>query len=549
MLLLKESYMFKRKSLHILLAVAISLCGVAHGQPVDKSKPRLVVNIVVSGMRAVDIERYQNNLGLGGLRLLYEEGLRYDNCQFSYKQTTTPVSLATLATGALPSTHGVVGYGWYDYVTNERVDLIADSEAVNLEYPLYEGSFSAYNLFVPTIGDALLVDSPQSQIVTVALDPASAIVFNGREGSPYWFDSNTCNWASSDAFMEHLPEWVITHNRTETDIAKTSSKWTMSLHSDLYINSRYRPKSGGYILGNGAKIGRNDDRKQRYAKYYNQIISSPIGNEIVASFAKLSVVNLKLGADEHVDLLNICFDASRYVVESFGPESIEAEDMYYKLDRSIIDLIRFVNSQVDDERVVYVLTSDHGTSPTTAVDANRFNSRQFEVILNGFLSVRYGNDDWVLAIENGIVYLNHNTVYKHGVSLSEVQNEAATFAMQLQGVSHAITSTALSSSYFGNGYAQKIQSGYYPRRSGDLTLNLMPNWIERNASRLSQSGSIYNYDRAVPLIFYGCGVEQGVVSRSVDAISIAPTISAIMQITEPAASEGSPLVEVAGNNR
>ncbi len=533
--------MVKRLILYI-VAVAITLSAVA--QPIDRNRPRLVVNIVVSGMRTVDIERYQNNLGLGGLRLLYEEGLRYDNCLYSYKQTTTPVSLSTLSTGALPSTHGVVGESWFDYVTNDKVDLCWDSKAINLEYPLSGGSYSARNLFAPTIGEALLIDSPQSQAVTVALDPVSAIVLNGRRGVPFWFDAVTCNWASSDAFMDQLPQWVLDHNHSEVDVAKTSSRWTMTLHSDLYTNSRYMDRSGAYILGNAVSIGRKDDRKQRYAKYYNHITSTPIGNDIVASFAKLSVASLKLGSDDHVDLLNVCFDVSRNIVESYGPESIEAEDMYYKLDRTISDMIKFINSQVKDGRVVYLLTSDHGTSPTTTDNVNRFNTQQFEVILNGFLSVRYGNDNWVLASMNGAIYLNHNAVYKHNLNLAEVQAEAATFAMQMQGVSHAITSSALSSSYFGNGYAQKIQSGFYPRRSGDVILNFMPNWIERDATTLSRSGSMYNYDRAVPLIIYGCGIPQGVISRPVDPVSIAPTIAAIMRITEPAASEGQPLEEI-----
>ncbi len=531
------------KKITLYIAATLISCNL-FAQPIDNSKPRLVVNIVVSGMRSVDIQRYQTNFGLGGMRLLYEEGLRYDNCQYNYRQTTTPVSLSTLATGAQPSTHGVVGDSWFDYVTNDRVDLILDPEVNNLEYPNSKGGYSPHNLHVPTLSEALLIDSPRSQAVTVALDPISAITFGGSNGVSFWFDEQTCNWASSTAYLDELPSWVIDHNRAEGDIALTAEKWTMSLHSDLYMNSRFSQTKGGYILSSGVNAKRSEDRKGRYAKYYRQIKSTPIGNDIVADFAKLSLASLKLGSDDDIDILNICFDASRNIVESHGPESIEAEDMYYKLDETIADLIKFVNSQVKDSRVVYIFTSDHGTSPSIAVDAPRFNSRQFEVILNGFLSVRYGSDDWVLGCSNGAVYLNHNAVYKKNLSLAEVQNETATFALQLEGVSHAITSTTLSTSYFGNGYAQKIQNGFYQRRSGDVILNLMPNWIERDASRLSQSGSMYNYDRAVPLIIYGKDIPRQVVSRFVDAISIAPTIATIMDIREPAASEGIPLEEL-----
>lgn len=533
--------MIKRIALYI---AAMLISTSLYAQTGDKSKPKLVVNIVVSGMRAVDVERYQANMGSGGVKLLYQEGLRYDNCQYSYQQTLTPVSLATLSTGAQPSTHGVVGYSWFDYVTNEKVDLIADVKAKNLEYPTENGGYSSQHLFVPTLSDALLSDSPQSKAVTVALDPVSAIALNGSKGAPFWFDAQTCCWATSDAFMEMFPFWAIEHNKTEEDIELTQLKWTMTHHSELYANARYAANPNGYLLGSAVKVNRKEERAERNAKYYKQISSTPIGNDIVASFAKLAIAGYELGVDDNVDIINICFDASRNVVEKYGPESIEAEDMYYKLDSTISQIVSYINALIDGDRVVYLLTSDHGTSPSVAVDATRFNSRQFEVILNGFLSVRYGNDNWVLGCYNGAVYLNHNAIYKNGLNLAEVQNETATFALQLQGVSHAITSTALTSSYFGNGYAQKIQSGFYARRSGDVILNLMPNWIERDASRLSQSGSMYNYDRAVPLIIYGPGVPKQVISRQVDAISIAPTLSAIMGISEPAASEGRPLEEI-----
>ncbi len=533
--------MTKRITLYIAaMLMAVSM----QAQNIDKNKPRLVVNIIVSGMRSVDVERYQSNMGAGGIRLLYQDGLRYDNCQYSYQQTLTPVSLATLSTGAQPSTHGIVGYSWFDYVTNEKVDLITDYKAKNLEYPTANGGYSSQNLFVPTLSDALLIDSPQSKAVTVSLDPISAITLNGVKGSPFWFDEQTCCWASSDAYMEMLPFWAIEHNKSEVDIELTEQKWTMAHNSELYVNTRYLDNPKGYLLGNAVKVNRKDERSERNTKYYKQISSTPIGNDIVASFAKLAIAGYELGTDENVDILNICFDASRNVVEKYGPESIEAEDMYYKLDSTISQLISYINALIDGSRVVYLLTSDHGTSPSVAVDATRFNSRQFEVILNGFLSVRYGNDTWVLGCHNGAVYLNHNAIYKKSINLSEVQNETATFALQLQGVSHAITSTALTSSYFGNGYAQKVQSGFYARRSGDVILNLMPNWIERDASRLSQSGSMYNYDRAVPLIIYGQGVQKQAISRQVDAISIAPTLSTIMGISEPAASEGRPLEEI-----
>lgn len=80
--------------------------------------------------------------------------------------------------------------------------------------------------------------------------------------------------------------------------------------------------------------------------------------------AKQAIAQYKLGDDKVPDLLNICLDAPRRISEAYGPESIEVEDMYYRLDRDLADFLTFVFAQVKDGNAMVVLTSDHGTSPS-----------------------------------------------------------------------------------------------------------------------------------------------------------------------------------------
>ena len=158
--------------------------------------------------------------------------------------------------------------------------------------------------------------------------------------------------------------------------------------------------------------------------------------------------------------------------------------------------------------------------------------------------VRYGMGDWVLEYEDKCVYLNHNLIYERGLDLAEVQNEVAIFAMQFRGVSHALSATAMRTSYFGSGYARKMQNSFYPRRSGDVILNLMPGWIEEQERCWSSSGSMYGYDTQVPLVFYGVGVGPQRIKRRMDMTAVAPTVARMLEITEPAASEGEVLPEI-----
>lgn len=498
------------------------------------AKPRLVVNIVVGSMRAEDLDRYAANFGEGGFRRLTTGGTVYTDSRYDYQQTTTPVSLATLTTGAMPSTHGVIATTWIDYVVNKPVYLIADRQGPG-----------PCNLIAPTLGETLLQHAPGSRVVTVAAEAASAVVMNGRGGQAFWLDSMRCGWSSSPHYLAELPAWIEHNNRERYNLSYLGQEWRTLLEKNKYLNSRHHDisltvnnKKDKFQLGAG---------RMKLTTDFERMLYTPAGNTAVLGFAKELIAQNKLGGDATPDLLNICLDASRHIAEAYGPESIEAEDAFYRLDRDLADFLTFLFAQVRNGEVLVVLTSDHGTSPSYdsgAQETDRFNTRQFEVIVNGFLNVRYGTGNWVLDFVDKCVYLNHNLIYERGLDLAAVQNEVAIFAMQFRGVSHALSATAMRSSYFGSGYARKMQNSFYPRRSGDVILNLMPGWIEERERVWSSSGSMYGYDTDVPLVFYGAGVGPQRVKRRVDMTAVAPTLSRVMEITEPAASEGAILTEI-----
>ena len=201
----------------------------------------------------------------------------------------------------------------------------------------------------------------------------------------------------------------------------------------------------------------------------------------------------------------------------------------------------------DPQQIVVVLTSDHGASPsynTPEGERERFNVRQAEVITNAFIGAQHGNGEWVLGCVDRAIYLNHDLIYEKGLSIADMQHDVATFLMQLRGVSHAISAEAMRNSYFGSGYARKMQNGFYPRRSGDVILNFVPGCIEERDGCVSLSGSLYGYDTHVPLIFYGTGIRPQRISRRVEMTAVTPTLARIAGITEPAASEGEVLEEI-----
>lgn len=319
--------------------------------------------------------------------------------------------------------------------------------------------------------------------------------------------------------------------------------WQGMYAADRYRNSRRSTIS--FPSPVTTKSSRKSGAVGEFINNYGKLSRTPTGNAAIFDFAKYALTSLNLGSDAHTDILNICLDPSRNIASRYGNESVEYEDMLYALDKELASFLGYVRTHLkSDDALLVVLTSDHGTSPAYNYDKRpkeRFNVRQFEVIVNAFLSAKYGQGQWILGYIDHSIYINHNLVYEKRLSIAEVQNEVATFAMQFRGVSHALSSTAMRMSYFGSGYAQKMQNGFYPRRSGDVIVNLMPEWIELRDDVVSMSGSMYGYDTHVPLIFWGAGIMPQQIVEPVCMTSVAPTIARIAGIAEPAASEGTAL--------
>ena len=534
-----------KKFLLYISAITTIMTSLAANEASAAERPRLLVNIVVSGMRADDLVRYNKNFSNGGFNRLINNGAYYTNASYDYMQTTTPVSLATLATGAMPSTHGVVADSWFDYVGNKRVSLIEDSKEKCVNYSGDAVGYSPRQLVAETISDAMIQSDSTSKVATIAIEPLSAIVTAGHSGEVYWMETLQTDWTTSSYYTQELPAWITQYNQTEKNLDFLTKRWNALLEYDNYLNSRV-----ACIEGLKSKQNKRIDHIEEDAAAINKIFSdeyeqmcyTPTGNSALLAFAKQMVANNKMGSDDVPDILNIVLDTPRKISGRFGPESVEYEDMIYRLDRSLEDFISFVVAEVTaPQQFVITLTSDHGTSPSFDIESNhveRFNVRQAEVITNAFIGAQHGNGEWVLGYIDRAFYLNHDLIIEKGLSLKDMQHDVATFMMQWRGVSHAVAAEAMRNTYFGSGYGRKIQNGFYPRRSGDVIINLMPEWIEEEENVRSSSGSMYLYDREVPLIIFGGGVTKGRYNEKVDMTSLATTEARILGISSPSAAEG-----------
>ena len=500
------------------------------------ARPRLVVNVVVSGMRQGDIARYEQNLSSEGFLRLRNEGVEFTECYADYAPTTSAAGLATFATGALPATHGIFSELGFDRSTGKEVKLCysprPDMEGVVRSDVDYERTVLPF--IAPTLSESVLSSSERNRAITIAHNPLSAMILAGSKGECYWLN-NKGSWTSAECYTKELPSWVNSYNAQELNQVFATDSWYGRYTRDRYRNSR----STDITIYDSSKRVRSG--RKLSADWASTLQVMPSGNIAIFEFAKRALsMLLPLHINDECKMLNICLDVPRRVAERYGSDSIEYEDMLYSLDATLAEFLTFLYAQIPSrDDVVVVLTSDGGMSPTKVEnsDSSRFNARQFGVIINAFLSARYGQDSWVLGYADGSLYLNHDVIYRHKLTIAEVQNEAATFALQYRGVAAAVTATALRSAQFSRGALSLVQNGFHARRSGDVMLVFDVERIHLDDKRVAMSGSVYNYDRHIPLIVSGGGLPTGRESSRVSNEQIAPTLAAIIGVERPQCSD------------
>jgi hypothetical protein len=525
----------KRRLITLFILLSMALSAVAG------ERPKLIVNFVVSHMRESDLARYEVGFGEDGFKRLMK-GTYYPYVYYPFAPTT-PSALATLSTGALPAVHGITGEGWWNQTTQKRVSVVSDPKCMSFNCDTEESKVSNANLIFETIGDVVVRNTNAGRSVTVASDASSAIILGGTNPTEvWWLDSLSATWTTSSKYHRALPKWVKDFNNSGYWLRQLGLPWILSKRDNAYLNSRSSTaRPYGYKLTDEERTRRSQPKDLR------EVLNSYVANDVVALFAEQAIINNYLGADEEVDMINICFDSPRRIAARYGLSSREMEDMYYRLDQNIANIINFAETQAGGS-VIFTLTSDGGNREYVSSD-KVFNSTQARFLINSFLSATYGKGDWVLGCENCSFWLNHTLIFSKGLDVSTVQHQVANFALQLRGVSHALSASDMAASGTLFGVMELIQNSYYPKRSPDVTLVLMPDWcntfredyVPRTSSQL-----IYAPYRRSLIAMCGMGVENGVViNQKVDMRSFVVSLARMLGMEAPIGAEWDPLPEAA----
>ncbi|MFD1292347.1 alkaline phosphatase family protein [Lutibacter holmesii] len=537
-----------------------------------KKEPKLVLQITVDQLRGDLPYRFLDNMGEGGFRYLLNNGIVFTDAHHSHANTETIVGHTTLSTGANPSSHGMVANVWLNRSTgylsynieDGRYPLLSENADVNKKTEIdptqrtaRSSGRSPSNILVSTLSDELnLSTNGEAKVFGVSVKDRGAIAMAGQAGKAFWFSKSAKQFVTSAYYYNAYPEWVSTFNKSDFTKKYGNQQWNLLKDKSNYLfgesdDQQWETNFPGFGITFPHNYG------DPASKYFGTILTlSPAGDEITLDFAKTLIENEAIGQDDITDYLSVSFSSTDYVGHVFGPSSLEMEDNLLHLDRTLADLLSFVDKKIGLENTLIVLSADHG-SPEAAgyltsrgIDTKNINTDDWDK-KNSIASLkkRFGiGQELIKDYFHPYVYLNHEVIKKNNLNLEEVQLAVSEEISKFEGVSAAVSSTMLNKGLVPNTSEMRfVLNNHNSERSGDIYVVFKPHLFVNDFDGLSVAsahGSPWSYDTFVPIIFAGYNFKHQQVNRKVHTIDIAPTLAKMIGSKPPSGSEGTVLVEV-----
>lgn len=533
--------------------------------------PKLVLQITVDQLRGDLIDRNISAFGEGGFRYLLDNGAVYTNAHHRHANTETIVGHTTLATGTDPAVHGMVANIWFDRKTGAQRYNVQDPN-----FPLLsEGGIDKSTEIDPTqraattdgrsprailsstISDEIAIGiGAGAKIYGVSVKDRGAIAMAGHTGTAFWFSKSEGRFITSSYYLEDYPDWVSAWNDAGHVVAHAGKQWALSGAPSSYRfgaadDMLWETDFPGFGRAFPHAFGALDD------KYFTtRLTLSPVGDELTADFAKTLISSEELGTDDISDYLSVSFSSTDYVGHIFGPSSLETEDNLRRLDRTIAGLLTHVDQVVGLENTLVVLSADHGAAEvpgylnSLGIPASYFDFKAVDKTpAIAALKAEFGlAQELVETFSQPYVYLKQEVISQAGLDADVVSKRLAMELQRMPGIAYAISSADLRAGAVVNTpVSDAVLANFHVERSGDIYVVFEPHWFIGNLDGLTVAGahgSPWTYDTHVPVIFTGPGIKPARISRRIETVDVAPTISNYLRIKPPSGSRGHPLAEV-----
>lgn len=499
--------------------------------------PKLIIAISVDQFSA-DLFTEYRALFRGGLARL-ANGIVFPQGYQSHGATETCPGHSTILTGSYPARTGVIANNWFD------LGLARDDKRVYCsEDPTVAGTTSASGRYapsinylrVPTLGDWMTRADPRTQVVSVAGKDRAAIMMGGREADELWWlaPSGLASYRGTEA-----SETVANISRAIVNAVGTARP-ALELPEACTSRSLPVPIATGTV-GTG--------RFERAAGNFRGFMASPEADGAVLAAAATLRQQRHLGEGPQTDLLIVGLSATDYVGHTYGTEGSEMCLQILSLDRELGDFFSRMDATGIDYAVV--LTADHGGHDLP--ERNQTNAAPEAARVSMDLAPDAISDrikrELNLTIEGPLLYADApfgDFYVSRAVPQAQRQRviDAAIRIIsahpQIDRVVRGSTLAAMPLPHRSPELwtvEERLRASYDPERSGDFLVVLKARVTpipESGMGYVATHGSVWDYDRRVPMLFWRAGLRPFEQPNPVMTVDILPTMASLVGVNIPA---------------
>ncbi|MFG0312936.1 MAG: alkaline phosphatase family protein [Phycisphaerales bacterium] len=513
-----------------LLALAAAGCDREPEPPPEP--PTLVVMVTVDQLRTDLVTRY-DSLFTGGLRRLLDEGLFYTGASHRHAYTSTAPGHATLATAVHPSRHGIVANTFVEVGDSGQLTrryAVEDTLAPIVGFPGLQGRSPA-TLERDGVADWVLAADTGSRVLAVSKKDRGAIPLGGRRADAervhvYWMNLPALRVVTSAFYRDTYPSWVERFNRETMPALLADTVWMQSTPEPWRALARpdaspYEADGEHVTFPHRQREESRDDDEGRNGWYE----ITPFPDRALVAFVDTAVAELQLGQRGVLDFLSVSFSQTDHIGHRYGPLSQEQLDNLLHLDRVLDELLTLLDARVGEGRWVLGLSADHGvlTIPEhlaeQGVEAHRADP--------GYA---------------GEVARRVQEVVESGVEGDTLLEQVAASLEALPFIADVLTPAELRSP--ADSFAPLYRNSHHPTRRDtrlpqfDLMVRPAERWYLTSSRTGTSHGSPYWYDRQVPLVLLGAGVQAGRSDAEAYTVDLVPTLARLVELEIPADLDG-----------
>jgi predicted AlkP superfamily pyrophosphatase or phosphodiesterase len=454
-------------------------------------------------------------------------------------------------TGSVPNINGITGNAWYDRQLNRNVYCVEDNQVQTVGASTDAGKMSPRNLLTTTIGDEMRLSNQfASKVIGIASKDRGAILPAGHAANgAFWYDTKTGNWISSTYYGKDLPNWVQVFNQEKWPDRYYQKGW-----NTLYALSTYRQSTGDDMPYEAKPFGSQQrgfpyDLSKYVGNNYGAITVTPHSASLTFELAKRAIVGESLGQDGFTDMLAVSISSTDYTGHAFGPNSIEIEDTYLRLDQDLGLFLDYLDSKVGKGNYIFFITADHGVAHVPGflkenkLPGGTIDDAVWKRELDQRLKNKFGADRLIASTYNYHITLNQTLIDSLKLDQEDITAFVLSYLRKQEGVAEAFELNELMETPMAIKKRNMLANGFFPVRSGDIQVILKPGYIDGTSTGTTHG--LWNpYDAHIPLVWYGWKIPIGRTHRETYMTDIAPTLAALLHIQEPNGNVGTVITEI-----